>query len=237
MVTSPSPTTAAIGASIAGGEERAVVRELLARRRRRAARRAQIDGDEVVAVGAVDDDVGGGAVGGDAHGARARRGERLADGLGAILVDAQEVELAVVDDDGEAADGEASSARGPSAARRRSATSPTGTPVGTRATMPPPSVRATMVVARPPMLTVGRRPKLSPSMTSSSPGLATPSGSPFQAPAFGRCTAPASRMRLIDGGPKVVDTSRTSTTSGKPLEAQPASAKQTGRPIRSNSHS
>src|SRR6478672_5721139 len=84
--------------------------------------------------------------------------------------------------------------------------------------------RATMVVARPPMLTVGKRPKFSPSMTSNSPGPATPSDSAFHPPFCGKRTAPASRMRLTDGGPNVVDTSRASTTSGKPALAQPARA-------------
>ena len=56
------------------------MRELLVVGDARPARRAQVDRDEVIAVGAVGDDVGGGAVARDAHRARARRGSGLPKG-------------------------------------------------------------------------------------------------------------------------------------------------------------
>ena len=107
MVTSPSPTTAATGASVAAVSSAPWCESFFSPASRGPPARAQIDRDQVVAVGASGDDVGGGAVGRDAHHPRARCRQRLADGLGAILVHAEEIDLAAVGDDGEAAQGEA----------------------------------------------------------------------------------------------------------------------------------
>jgi hypothetical protein len=51
--------------------------------------------------------------------------------------------------------------------------------------------------------------------------VATPSLAPFQAPAMGKRTLPASRTRSIDGAPIDEYISFGSTMSGKPLPAQP----------------